>query len=98
MKDLFYNSYYDKENDVYNLLMYNTETGEQYVKKIQKPKVSVYTVKGEVPNYYRETMNLKDLDEHRVSYKWRGFELAKILGEGDSFRRALKERKKMYRF
>ena len=35
MKDLFYNSYYDKENDVYNLLMYNTETGEQYVKKIQ---------------------------------------------------------------
>lgn len=96
MKDLFYNSYYDKENDVYNLLMYNTETGEQYVKKIQKPKVSVYTVKGEVPNYYRETMNLKDLDEHRVSYKWRGFELAKILGEGDSFRRALKERKIKY--
>ena len=95
-KDLFYNSYYNKDEDVYNIFMYNTETGKQYVKKIKHPKVPAYFVKGDAPDYYRETISLDNLVAQKVSYKWRGFDIAKILNMGDKFKRGLKEKKIKY--
>ena len=95
-KDLFYNSYYNKEEDVFNIFMYNTETGKQYVKKIKHPKVPAYFVKGDAPDYYRETISLDNLVVQKVSYKWRGFDIAKILNMGDKFKRGLKEKKIKY--
>ena len=96
VKDLFYNSYYNKDEDVYNIFMYNTETGKQYVKKIKHPKVPAYFVKGDAPDYYRETISLDNLVAQKVSYKWRGFDIAKILNMGDKFKRGLKEKKIKY--
>lgn len=91
-KVLFYNSYYNKEDDIYNLFLYNTETGEQMVHKVKKPKVPIYLLKPNVPSpdYYKETIKMDYLDTRKVSYKFRPFHVADALGRRDSYARALK--------
>ena len=87
---LFYNSYYNKIDDIFNIFTYNTETGEQKVFKIKKPKTPVYILKKnvEVPEYFKETMSIDNLDVHKVSYKWRTYAIAELLGRKDAYIRA----------
>lgn len=91
-KMLFYNSFYNVEDDIYNIMMYNVETKEYKVHRIKNPKVPVYKLKRdiEVPQFYKETMKLDNLIATDVSYKWRTFNTADLLGRKDAFIRAVK--------
>ena len=91
---LFYDSFYNKEDDTYNMKMLNTETGEMTVYREKNPKTDVYILKNgvPVPSYYKETQPLSDLDTHKVSYKWRAYDCARLLGSGNAFQNAVRNR------
>lgn len=89
---LYYNSYYDRENDVYLLFLYNTKTGKQSVHKMKKPKTDIYMLKPSepTPTFYKETISVDKLNKFKVSYKYRQFAVAELLGRKDSYIRAVK--------
>ena len=91
---LFYDSYYNKIDDVYNIKMMNVDTGEMRVFREHKPTTEVYVLKKglQIPSYYRETQPLSNLDVHKVSYNWREYDCARLLGNGNAFAQAVKNR------
>lgn len=88
--ELFYNSYYNKIDDIFNIYTYNVDTGDFKVYKMKQPKVPVYILKKnvETPEYFKETMSEEYLDKHKVSYKWRTYAIAELLGRKDAYIRA----------
>ncbi|MFW6015405.1 MAG: hypothetical protein ACOCRK_03145, partial [bacterium] len=79
---LLLNNFFDRMNDIHYILMKDVETNEKKVFKIKNPTIPVYKVKEgiEVPDYFMEYRNIDDLKKHQVSYRWREWDLARLIG------------------
>ena len=82
---------YSREEDVLMIVYKDLNVNKKFVCNIPNPKVPVYVIKPEYRNmtgpgvafdcsYRHDWLPKRLCDEHQVSYKYKKFELAKILG------------------
>lgn len=81
-KDLYLNSFYDKENDIFCAIMKDVNNGEKTFYKKSNPQIPIYKAKKDY-KHYEEFLHTDDLERHMVSYKWRNFAIARMLGIKD---------------
>lgn len=79
---LLLNNYFDRNKNRHHILMKNVDTEEKKVYKINNPTIPIYKVKDdvEVPDYFMEYRDIEDLEKHDVSYRWREWDLARLIG------------------
>lgn len=82
--DLFLNSFYDFREDKLYILMKDVETGEKKMTIQTKPKVNIYSLKDmrKEPEHFSEFEKIEDLQLHTVSYRWREYDIARLVGYG----------------
>lgn len=82
-RDLYLNSFYDRENDVLTCIMKDVVNDTKSANKIKGPKIDVYIDTDENNNIYKEFILKKNAVQKQISYRWKEYEVAKLLGIGD---------------
>lgn len=90
---LLLNSFFDMFNDELYIVLKDVDSGKKVVKKEKNPKIPVYIVKGnkDIPDYYMEYRDKKDLKKEMVSYRWREWDIARAIGY-DSFTHEVRQK------
>ena len=78
-KDLYYNSYYDDRDDKLYMYMTDVDTNEKFCNVINAPRYDIYQYT-KPTNIYEEYILKEDTITHNISYKWREYDMARILG------------------
>lgn len=82
-KDLYLNSIYDNEEDVLTLIMKDVKSDTKSATKIKGPKIDIYIDNDTENKIYKEFILTKNAEVKQISYKWKEYEIAKILGFKD---------------
>lgn len=73
------NTHYIYGSDTLIIVFKNIHTGKKTIREYKKPRVPIYIL-NEKTDKYLEFAPKKSLTGHMVSYKWREYDIAKLLG------------------
>ena len=73
------NTHYMYSSDTLIVVFKNIHTGKKTIREYKKPKVPVYILNQKTDSYL-EFAPKKNLTGHMVSYKWREYQIADLLG------------------
>lgn len=78
--EIILNAFYQQFDDNLLIVTKNIHTGQKFMKEYPAPKVPIYVT---LPDFkstkYREQITRDQAEEHWVSYRWREFDIARIL-------------------